>query len=144
MRAVAFVVGLLLLHSFGHADWYTAKTRGIFPYWQTGGPWLTIMVFVNGSEETSDTVCVRMLDSAGESACSGAVIPLAVEIGPGQMLVFSTSQYVPRWIPVSKGYGYTLFSIEDGSPVAAFSAIVNLSPEGGGYVVPAYHLDEGF
>jgi len=145
MRVVAFVAGaMLLLYSFAHADWYSAKTHGVFPYWQTGGVWLTIMVFVNCSDETSDTVYVRMLDSGGGGPGGFPLPPTVVEIAPGEMRVFSTSPSVPLWIPVMSGYGYTLFAIEHGSPVAAFSACVSLSPEGPGYVVPAYNLDEGF
>ena len=67
MKPTAIVIALLLaLVSLEcEATWDEAKTKGIFPYWQSGGDWFTLFVFVNGSEETSDLLYIRLRDEHG-------------------------------------------------------------------------------
>lgn len=59
------ILALALTAGCAMAQWDDAKTRGLFPFWQTGGDWFTLFVFVNGSEETSDIIYFRFAPSHG-------------------------------------------------------------------------------
>jgi len=65
LAAIATVLFLALVSLECEATWDDAKTKGIFPYWQSGGDWFTLFAFVNGSEETSDVLYIRLRDEHG-------------------------------------------------------------------------------
>ena len=137
----ALTVALLLVSGCLLADWDTAAGRGLFPYWQTGSNWFTLLTFVNTSEETSDVIYICLIDIHGESG-----IPPAIPVFPirqREMLIFSTVPSVPIWIPVTAGYGYVAFRVQGGGFIQALCFICNLVT-GSGYIVPAYHQDSGF
>jgi len=122
-------------------DWDDAKGRGMFPYWQNGGGWYTIVAFVNGSEETSDVIHIRFYPHRG-CPCSDTTTDM-YSIRAGEMLIFSTTPNVPTFIPVTAGFGYVLFRTDNGGFIQAFCAIYN-GMTGSGYVVQAVHQDHGF
>ncbi|MBN1591747.1 MAG: hypothetical protein JW941_00700, partial [Candidatus Coatesbacteria bacterium] len=62
-KLFVLTVGLLLLGSMAFADWDSANGHGLFPYWQTGENWYTLLIFVNGSEETGDVLNIRFFDT---------------------------------------------------------------------------------
>ncbi|HUT02332.1 MAG TPA: hypothetical protein VM163_00375 [bacterium] len=138
------VLGVVLMLVGGWAlavDWGDTTGRGMFPYWQTGSGWYTIVVFVNGSEETSDVIHLRFR-SMHDSACSSTMADM-FSIRAGEMLMFSTSGSVPIFIPVTAGYGYILFRVDNGEPIQGYCVVYN-GMTGTGYVVPAVPQDHGF
>jgi len=141
VRVTAIVIALLLaLVSLQcEATWDDAKTKGIFPYWQSGGDWFTLMAFVNGSEETSDMLYIRLYD--GHSSCSDT--PTFYWIRPKEMRTFSTTVEIPTWIPATASYGWILFRVEHGEPIHAYCVVYN-RVTCTGYTVPAYDQDDGF
>ncbi len=138
---VALTVVLLLVGGCALADWDDANSRGLFPYWQTGGNWYTLLTFINTSEETEDVIHIRFADVHG-SPCSDSGIDM-YSIRAGEMLLFSTTPSVPRWIPMSSDYGFIRFRVVDGGCIQTFCVIYN-QVTGSGYTVPAYHQDRGF
>lgn len=141
-KIIALGVALMLVGGGALAvDWGDARGRGMFPYWQTGGRWLTLFVFVNGSEETSDVIRIRFYHFHG-SPCSNTTSDM-YNIRAGEMLIFSTSSSVPTFIPVSAGYGHVLFRVDNGGSIQAYCAIYD-GMTGTGYVVPAVPQDHGF
>lgn len=60
-----------------------------------------------------------------------------------EQLVFSTTPQVPLWIPTTSSTGYVMFRFENGGMIHPYCVIYN-GRTGSGYVVPAYHQDEGF
>ena len=139
-KILILAAGLLVLGSVAFGTWEDAPTRGLFPYWQSGGDWYSLMVYVNGSEETSDLLYVRFCDEHG-NFCSD--IGTAYGIRNGEMLTFSTAPEVPTWIPVTAGYGYVLWRADGGGLIHPYEVIYNRNT-GTGYVVPAYPQDTGF
>jgi len=141
-RIIALGMALVLVGGWAMAvDWDDTKGRGMFPYWQTGGGWYTILVFVNGSEETSDVIHIRFIDIYG-CPCTDTTTDM-YSIRAGEMLIFSTTPNVPTFIPVTAGFGYVLFRTDNGGFIQAFCAIYN-GMTGSGYVVQAVHQDHGF
>ena len=137
----AFAVLFLVLGGCALADWDDAKGRGLFPFWQTGGDWYTLLTFVNTSEETDDVIHIRFQDVHGTS-CSDWPGTMC-SIRQTEMLLFSTTQSVPIWIPTASDFGYILFRTEEGGCIQTFCVIYN-EATGSGYTVPAYHQDRGF
>jgi len=141
-KLFVLAVGLLLLGSVAFAaDWDDTTGHGMFPYWQTGGGWYTLLIFVNGSESTGDVVHVRFFDVHG-NACSDTTGDM-YSIRQGEQLMFSTTPTVPTWIPVSAGYGYVLFRTDEGGYIQGYCVIYN-GTTGTGYVVPTVNQDSGF
>ncbi len=138
---VAFVVAVLVVGGCALADWDTANGRGLFPYWQTGGDWYTLLTFINTSEETNDVIHIRFRDMHGPP-CSDTGTDM-YSIRHGEMLMFSTHPLVPFWIPTSADYGFIKFRTVDGGCIQTFCVIYN-QVTGSGYTVPAYHQDRGF
>ncbi|HUT02333.1 MAG TPA: hypothetical protein VM163_00380 [bacterium] len=141
MRKI-MVLGVALMLVGGWAlavDWGDATGRGMFPYWQTGGGWYTILVFVNGSEETSDVIHIRFRDLHGSPFGRSDMF----SIRAGEMLMFSTSRDFPIWIPVSAGYGHVLFRVDNGGFIQAYCVVYN-GTTGRGFTVPAVPQDHGF
>ena len=64
-KLLTLTVGILLLGSCALATWSDANGQGLFPYWQTGGNWYTLLTFVNTSEETGDVIYIRFLPVHG-------------------------------------------------------------------------------
>ena len=65
-KLFVLTLGLLLISGIALAvAWEDCPSKGLFPYFHSGGDWYTILVFVNGSEETSDVVHVRFWDAHG-------------------------------------------------------------------------------
>ncbi len=96
-KIIALGVALMLVGGCALAgDWGDATGRGMFPYWQTGGGWYTIVVFVNGSEETSDVIHIRFIAMHGSFISDPTA--LMYTIRAGEMLIFSTSPNVPIFI----------------------------------------------
>ena len=122
------------------ATWDDAKTKGIFPYWQSGGDWFTVFVFVNGSQETADTVYIRPL---GKHSTTSSHSTPTCQIRPDEQLICSTTAVVPTWIPVTASCGYALFRADQGEPIHAYCVVYNRVMTTG-YVVPAYNQDHGF
>ena len=140
-KLFVLTVGLLLLGSMAFADWDDAAGRGLCPYWQSGGDWYTLMSFVNGSEETGDTIHVRFCDANGHW-CSDTTGDMFA-IRQGEMLMFSTTPSVPTWVPVTAGFGYVEFRAVEGGYIHPYTVIYN-QVTGSGYVVPWYNQDAGF
>ena len=141
-KIIALGVALTLAGGWALAvDWDDATGRGMFPYWQTGGGWYTIVAFVNGSEETSDVIHIRFYPHRG-CPCSDTTTDM-YSIRAGEMLIFSTTPNVPTWIPVTAGFGYVLFRTDNGGFIQAYCVIYN-GMTGSGYVVPALPQDHGF
>ena len=140
-KLFVLTVGLLLLGSMAFADWGDAVGRGIFPYWQTGGDWYTLLSFVNGSEETNDVIHIRFFDVHG-NPCSDTTADM-YSIRAGEMQLYSTTPPVPHWIPTSADFGYILFRTTDGGFIHAYCVIYN-QVTGSGYVVPSFGQDSGF
>jgi len=140
-KIIALGVALVLVGGVALAvDWGDTTGRGMFPYWQSGSGWLTLVVFVNGSEETGDVIHIRFFDPY---SCSSSTMADMFSIRAGEMLMFSTSGSVPIFIPVTAGYGYILFRTDNGGFIQAYCAIYN-GMTGTGYVVPAVPQDHGF
>ncbi|MCD6327404.1 hypothetical protein J7M28_07610 [bacterium] len=140
-KILVLTVGLLLLGSLAFADWDDAGGRGIFPYWQSGGNWYSLLVFVNGSEETNDILYLRFMDDGGRP-CSDTTGDM-YNIRAGEQLMFSTVATVPVWIPTTAGYGSVLFRVQDGGYLHPYLVIYN-EMTSTGYAVPAYRQDGGF
>jgi len=141
-KIIALGVALMLVGGWALAvDWGDAKGRGMFPYWQTGGGWYTLLFFVNGSEETSDVIHLRFIAMHG-SDCSDTTGDM-FSIRAGEMFMFSTIASVPTWVPVTAGYGYILFRVDNGGFIQAYCVIYN-GMTGTGYTVPAVPQDHGF
>jgi len=139
-KTLAFgVLVLVLLSGAAFGSWDDAKGRGIFPYWSTGGPWLTLFVFVNVSEDAGETIYLELINWIGESAPPRGEFQVAA----GEMLIVSTSPCVGEFLPVMPGVGYGLFRCQHGGLIYPLCAVVNVQT-GGGYTVRAYHEDEGF
>jgi len=136
-KIIALGVAVMLVGGWALArDWGDTTGRGMFPYWQTGGGWYTILVFVNGSEETSDVIHIRIIAAHG-CPCSDTTDDMYLTRA-GEMLIFSTSPNVPTWIPVTAGFGYTLFRVDNGEPIHGYCVIYN-GMTGTGYVVRHFH-----
>ena len=141
-KTIALGVALVLAGGCALAvDWDDAKGRGMFPYWQTGSGWYTLVGFVNGSEESGDVIHIRFPDVHG-SAISDTTGDM-YSIRAREMLIFSTSANVPFWIPVTASYGYVLFRTDNGGFIQAYCVIHN-GATGTGYTVPAVPQDHGF
>ena len=141
-KLFVLAVGLLLLGTVAFAaDWGDTAGHGMFPYWQTGGGWYTLLIFVNGSEETPDVLHVRFFDSHG-NACSDTTGDM-YSIRQGEQLMFSTTPSIPVWVPVSAGFGYVLFRTDDGGYIQGYCVIYN-GMTGTGYVVTTVDQNAGF
>ena len=141
-KLFALAVGLLLLGTVAFAvDWDDTAGRGMFPYWQTGSGWYTLLIFVNGSEETGDVIHIRFCDVHG-NWCSDTIGDM-YSIRHREQLMFSTSASVPTWIPVTAGYGYVLFRTDTGGYIQGYCVIYN-GMTGTGYVVSTCDQNAGF
>ncbi|MBN1591686.1 MAG: hypothetical protein JW941_00395 [Candidatus Coatesbacteria bacterium] len=138
--ALSLAVAILVVAHTAFADWDSAVRRGIIPYWQTGENWYTLLIFVNGSDESGDVISVRFKDSM--SGCSNTTSDM-FSIRHGEMLLFSTTPTVPTWIPTTASYGYILFRLDDGMPVNVYCIVYNRAT-GTGAVMPVYDQDRGF
>ena len=140
-KLLAAVAALMLLAGAAFATWCDANVRGLFPYFQSSGDWFTILMFVNGSEETDDVIQIRFYDEHG-GGCSDTISDM-YSIRRGEQLIVSTAYGVATWIPVTAGYGYVMFRIESGGFIHPY-CVVYYSLTGSGYVVPACRQDHGF
>ncbi|HUT05039.1 MAG TPA: hypothetical protein VM163_14250 [bacterium] len=141
-KLFVLAVGLLLLGTVAFAtDWGDTAGHGMFPYWQTGTGWYTLLIFVNGSEETPDVIHVRFFDMHG-NPCSSTMADM-FSIRQGEQLMFSTTGAVPTFIPVTAGYGYVLFRTDTGGYIQGYCVIYN-GTTGTGYVVSCRDQKAGF
>ena len=140
-RLLAASVGLVLLGGAAFAAWDEANVRGLFPYFQSGGDWFTILMFVNASEETDDVVHIRFCDEHGPG-CSDTMPPVFA-IGERGQLIVSTAMGVGAWYPTTAGYGYIMFRIENGGFIHPYCVVINRLTWMG-YTVPAYRQEHGF
>jgi len=140
VKARGFVViVVLLVCSAANADWHTAKKRCIFPYFQNGGNCVTIMVFVNSSEETADTLYIRFEEAHPPVPQKTWTFQLA----PRDMFVASTSPGIGEWLGVVSSWGYVMWRGEEGDSLRGICAIYNFA-SGSGFIVPSYDQDHGF
>ena len=140
-RLLALTFVLTVVSCCALAQWDDAKSRGLIPFWQTGGNWYTLLVFVNGSEETTDILYLRFCD-AHSGGCSDTTSDMH-SIRYREQLVFSTTPSIPLWIPTTANTGYIMYRVANGTPISAYCVIYN-DVTGSGYVVPAYRQDHGF
>ena len=140
-KLLVLTVGLILVSGLAFATWEDATVRGLFPYFQSGGDWYTLVIFVNGSEETPDVVHLRFCDTHG-NFCSDTIADM-YSIRQGEQLIASTAMSVGTWIPVTSGFGYTKFRVAEGGFIHPYSVIYN-ALTGSGYVVPAFYQESGF
>ncbi len=140
-KLVLLALAVLMVHAVSLATWEDANSRGIGAYWQSGGDFFTMIVFVNGSEEDYDTIYVRFCDKYGNfcSDTHGAMF----SIRPGEQLTISTKLGVGYALVVSAPFGYIKFRAEEGGHVHAYTLIYN-EVTYGGFVVPTYNQDSGF
>ena len=142
MRKIALCTLVLLLMSATlFADWYNCAGRGLLPFWINAGDFYTLLVFVNGDEDTNDVIHIRFCDDNG-NWCSDPTADM-YSIRSRGMLVFSTRQKTPCWIPTTADYGYVMFRTWDGGYIHAWALICN-EVSGAAMVVPAYDQDSGF
>jgi len=100
-----FVINLaiIILSGASLADWDDAAGRGLIPFWTNAGDFNTLLVFVNGHEETSDVIHIRFCDHNGRF-CSDTTGDM-YGIRQREMLTFSTTRKSvnprepPLWIP---------------------------------------------
>ncbi len=142
-KLFVLAVGLLLLGTVAFAvEWGDTAGHGMFPYWQSGAAgWYTLMIFVNGSEETGDVLHVRFLDVHG-NFCSDTTADM-YSIKHGEQLMFSTTPAVPTFIPVTAGFGYVLFRTDEGGYIQGYCVIYN-GMTSTGYVVSTVDQNSGF
>ncbi len=142
MRKIALcTLTLLFMSAVLFARWDDAYGRGLIPFWINAGDFYTLLVFVNGHEETSDTIHVRFCNHNGHF-CSDTTGDM-YGFRSREMLVFSTTPKVPTWIPTTASYGYVKFRPVDGGFIQAWALIIN-DLSGAAMVVPAYSQDYGF
>ncbi|HUT03515.1 MAG TPA: hypothetical protein VM163_06450 [bacterium] len=140
MRIACLSLAALFMLSFNaSAGWDDAKGRGIFPYWQACYGCQTVFIFVNGSEDTEETIYIELRGMHDSFAPERREFRLS----PREMLILSTSPNVGEWVPVPAGFGYAAFRCQHGGLIHPLCAVVNLAA-GTGYTVPAYHEDGGF
>ncbi|MBN1591741.1 MAG: hypothetical protein JW941_00670 [Candidatus Coatesbacteria bacterium] len=140
------IVALSLLSITSFADWDSAGTRGLFPFWMNAGGFYTLLIFVNGHWGTGDVISVRFCDSHG-NWCSDTTADMFA-IRCGEMLVFTTDEDSSLagdlyWIPTTAEYGYVLFRPDEGGTNHAYALIYN-ELTGAGMAIPAYFQDDGF
>ena len=140
-RIGLFTFALLSLAAASFADWDDAYGRGLIPFWVNYADYYTLLVFVNGHEETSDVIYIRFCDEHG-NWCSDTTAD-AWSIRIKEMRRFSTTQKVPIWIPTTASYGYVKFRTDYGGYIHAWALIMN-EISGAAMVVPAYDPDNGF
>ena len=138
---VAFAVLFLVVGGCALAGWDDCNGRGLFPFWQTGGDWYTLLTAINTSEETNDVIRIRFRDVHGSPCSDFPDGPYSIR--HGEMLMFSTTPSVPFWIPTSADFGFILFRTVDGGCIQTFCVVYN-EATGSGYTVPALHQDRGF
>ncbi|MBN2207680.1 MAG: hypothetical protein JW759_00050 [Candidatus Coatesbacteria bacterium] len=142
MRTIGlFTFALLSLAAASFATWDDAAGRGLIPFWINYADYYTLLVFVNGWEESADVIYIRFYDVHG-NWCSDPTGNL-FSIRTREMLRFSTTQKAPYWIPTTGSYGYVKFRAQDGGHIHAWALICN-GISGTGMVVPAYDQDYGF
>ncbi|MBN1591685.1 MAG: hypothetical protein JW941_00390 [Candidatus Coatesbacteria bacterium] len=140
-RAFAAAISLLLLAGPALAGWDNAHSRCIFPFWFSGGDWYTCLVFVNGSDETSDTIYIRFFSPQG--ALLSDPEQDGYSIRQQEQLLFSTIPSVPTWIPTAPGMGYAVFRVQRGGYIFPCCMVYSQATTTN-LVVPAYWVDEGF
>jgi len=135
-RLLLLTVGLTLVCGVAFGAWDDAPYRSAFPYFQTGGNWYTLLVFVNASEQTDNVLYIRFCDAHG-NFCSDTTGD-AYTIRANEQLVFSTVNGVGMWIPTTSNYGYVKFRSDgdSGDMILPFAVIYN-GVTGAGYVVPS-------
>ena len=142
MRKIAICTSaLFLMHAILPADWDDSVGRGLIPFWINAGDFYTLLVFVSGDEETSDTIHIRFCDHHGHF-CSDTTGDM-YGFRSREMLIFSTTPKVPTWIPTAASYGYVKFGTVEGGYIHAWALIVS-ELSGTTMVVPAYDQDTGF
>ena len=145
-RLPVIILSLLILAGASLADWDDPAGCGIIPFWINTPTHYTMIVFVNGSERSYDTVHLRFCDTEG-NFCSDTTGDMFA-ICPNQMLMFSTranppSLFSSRHIPVTAPHGYAMFRTVRGGFIQAFVFIVN-DVTGQLVTVPDYLQNEGF
>ncbi len=142
MRKIAICAfAMLFISAVLPADWDDAAGRGLIPFWVNAGGFYTMLVFVSGHEDTPDVIEIRFCDDNGRY-CSDTTADM-FSIRSREMLVFSTRQKTPHWIPTTADYGYVMFRTWDGGYIHAWALICN-ELSGAAMVVPAYDQDSGF
>ena len=144
MRTIlAIAVALMLVSCCALAlDWDDCVGRGLIPYWINAGGFQTMLVFINEHDGTSDVIHIRFCDHNG-NFCSDTTADM-YSIRSREMLIFSTTPAVPRWIPTTAHYGYVQFRTEEGGLTHAYCVIYNQLTGSSGFVVPACHQYRGF
>ena len=143
MKPTAIMIALLLaLVSLQcHATWDEASSRGIFPFWLSDGDWYTLLVFVNGNEETQDLLYVRFYTSDGH-CCSDTSAAWGFRLR--EQLLFSTKPGLDAtYLEPTAEFGYVKFRLQDGAYVQAYELICNKVMMTA-VPVPAYDQEDGF
>ena len=142
MKKLAFFTALLpMANCVALGSWESANSRGLVPYWQATMDWYTMLVFVNGSEDSYDTFYVRFCDRHG-NFCSDTHAD-TFGIRPGEQVLVSTMVGVGYPMMVTTTFGYVEFRIQDGGYVHVYCVIANLL-SGSGFVTPTYYKEHGF
>ncbi len=136
-RLFALTLGLMLVSAVAFGTWDDAQNKRVFPYFQTGGNWYTLLVFVNGSEVTPDVLYIRFCDTHG-NFCSDTTSD-TYSIRANEQLMFSTCKGIGTWIPTTSSYGYVKFRSDGttnwwGDNILPFAVIYN-AVTGAGYVI---------
>ena len=140
-KLILLAIAVLMLHAVSLATWEDANSRGLGVYWQSGGVWFTMVVFVNGSEEDYDTIYVRFCDRYG-NFCSDTHND-TFSIRPGEQLTVSTKPGVGYAMMLSAPFGYIKFRADEGGYIHAYALIYN-EVTFGVFVVPTFYQDGGF
>lgn len=136
-RLLALTVGLALVCAIAFGSWEDARSRYVFPYFQTGGNWCTLLIFVSGSEESEQAVYIRFCDSYGNFCLDTTSDGYA--FGANEQLIFSTRSGVGTHIPTTACSGYVKFRSEGsgfGDSILAY-AVVYSAATGSGFVIPS-------
>ena len=146
-RIGLFTFALLSLAAALFARWDDAYGRGLIPFWINYADYYTLLVFVNGHEETSDIIQIRFCDEHGNWSSDPTADTWTIR--QREMLTFSTTRRSinpreqPYWIPTTASYGYVKFRALYGGDIHAWALIYN-EISGAAMVVPAYDQDKGF
>ncbi|MBN1591740.1 MAG: hypothetical protein JW941_00665 [Candidatus Coatesbacteria bacterium] len=139
-KTMLFTIALIVAASILRGDWDDDGARGFIPFWVNSGDFYTLLVLVNGDEDTPDVIRIRLCDHNG-NYCSDTTVD---RIGPDELLVFSTQEATPTWIPTKADYGYILFRADEGSGFIQAWALIYNRHSGVAMAVPSYNQGRGF
>lgn len=131
---------ILLVSAAASGSWNDTWNRRVFPYFQTGGNWYTLLIFINISETEDDALYVRFCDNNG-NFCSDTTSD-TYAMGANEQLIISTRSGVGTYVPTTAGSGYVKYRWEGstygGDNILAYSVVYNFAT-GSGFVVPSMY-----